>query len=312
MSVIIGIDLGGTQLRVAAFLPDSITPIQVLKTPTRSKDRNLLERLMATIDSIWPDEPVAAICAACPGPVDSERGILLVAPNIPGWVNFPLSERLSQKYHVPIFLENDANLAAVGEWYYGAGRGHHHLIYLTISTGIGGGVIINDQLLTGARGLAAEIGHLSILPDGPLCSCGKRGHLEAIASGTAIARYVSEQIAAGRSSSLSHASHITAKTVAAAARNGDELALEAFQRAGNALGQGIADLLHIFNPSILVFGGGVSQSGDLLFAPIRHTLEELIMSRGYLENLTITKSQLGDEAGLLGTLAQARLKLGLA
>jgi glucokinase len=213
---------------------------------------------------------------------------------------------------VPVFLENDANLAAVGEWYFGAGQGHHHLIYLTISTGIGGGVIINDQLLTGARGLGAEIGHLSILPDGPLCSCGKRGHLEAIASGTAIARYVSEQIAAGRSSSLSHESHITAKTVATAARNGDELALEAFQRAGNALGQGIADLLHIFNPSILVFGGGVSQSGDLLFAPMRRKLDELIMSQGYLENLTITKSPLGDDAGLLGTLAQARLKLGLA
>ncbi len=266
---------------------------------------------MNLINSVWPKEQVEAICAACPGPVDSQNGVILVMPNIPGWNNLPFSNLLTQKYHVPVFVGNDANLAALGEWRYGAGQGHNDLLYLTISTGIGGGVIANGQLLTGAHGLAAELGHITIHPNGPLCSCGRRGHLEAIASGTAIARYVSEQIAAGRPSRLAGAPRITARDVAMAARRGDELALEAFAQAGRALAQGVADFLHIFNPSILIFGGGVSQSGELLFAPMKQALGELVMNKEYLHNLTITTAKLGDDAGLLGALAQARLKLNL-
>lgn len=310
MSVIIAMDIGGTQLRVATFSGDSIIPVNVRRTSTRSKEGNVFERLTTALDSIWPAETVDAICAAIPGPVDPERGVILSAPNIPGWVNLPFAELLARKYHVPVFLENDANLAAVGEWRYGAGRGHNDLLYLTISTGIGGGIICGGRLLTGAHGLAAELGHLIVLPGGPVCSCGQRGHLEAIASGTAIARYVSEQIAAGRSSSLASDPRITARDVAAAARRGDQLALEAFANAGKYLGQGVVDFLHIFNPSILIFGGGVSQSGDLLFGPMKQAIEELVMDKQYLEDLTITTAQLGDDAGLLGALAQARIKLG--
>jgi glucokinase len=305
MSVVITIDIGGTQLRVATFSIGSTTPIKVKRTSTLNRNENVFDRLTAAIDAVWPSEQVAAISAACPGPLDPSTGIILSSPNIPGWDNLPLVDLLKKKYGVPTFVENDANLAAVGEWRYGAGQGHQDLLYMTISTGIGGGVISAGHLLTGCRGLAAELGHLTVQPGGPLCPCGQRGHLEAIASGPAIARYVSRRIAAGRHSSLAGDPHITAREVAAAARQGDALSLEAFTHAGTYLGRAVADFLHIFNPSILIFGGGVSQSGSLLFDPMKQTLAKSIMDPAYLENLEITTARLGDDAGLLGALAQA-------
>lgn len=309
MSVIITIDIGGTQLRVAVFSGGSTTPSKVQRMSTHSKDESVFDRLTAIIDALWPEEPVAAISVACPGPLDPSQGIVLSTPNIPGWINFPLVDLLVKKYHVPTFLDNDANLAAVGEWRYGAGQGHNDVLYLTISTGIGGGVICGGHLLTGRRGMAAELGHLTVLPDGPFCSCGQRGHLEAIASGPAIARYVTERIAAGRTSSLSGDPHITAREAAAAARQGDELCREAFTFAGKHLGHAVADYLHIFNPSILIFGGGVSQSGPLLFDPMKESLAEHVMDAAYLDDLQIATAKLGDDAGLLGALAQAQIKL---
>lgn len=309
MSTIIAMDIGGTQLRVAAFSKDSTSPLQVERTPTRREGQNVLDRLTAMIEAVWPAEPVAAICAACPGPLDPARGIIFSTPNIPGWKNFPFAELLARKYHVPVFLENDANLAAVGEWRYGAGQGHNDVLYITISTGIGGGVISGGRLLTSERGMTAELGHLTVLPNGPVCSCGRRGHLEAIASGPAIARYVSEKIASGRASTLAGDPHITAREVAAAARQGDELSIEAFNYAGEFLGQAVADCLQIFNPSALIFGGGVSQSGALLLDPMKRSLPKHVMDEAYLTDLKITTAKLGDDAGLLGALAHAKLKI---
>jgi glucokinase len=309
MSAIITIDIGGTQLRVASFSGGSTTPLKVQRISTQDKDESVFDRLTATIDALWPDEPVSAISAACPGPLDPSLGIIFSTPNIPGWINFPLVDLLKKKYNVPTFLDNDANLAAVGEWRHGAGQGHNDILYLTISTGIGGGVICGGHLLTGCRGMAAELGHLTVLPDGPLCSCGQYGHLEAIASGPAIARYVSERVRAGRTSYFSSDSLITAREVASAARQGDQLSLEAFSYAGKYLGRAVADFLHIFNPSIIIFGGGVSQSGALLFDPMKQAMVEHVMEPAYLVDLQIATAKLGDDAGLLGALAQAILKL---
>ena len=162
----------------------------------------VFDRLTALIDSVWPDEPVDILCAAVPGPLNPYTGIIIETPNIPAWKNYPLAELLSKKYNVPAYIGNDANLAVLGEWLYGAGKGHHDIVYLTISTGIGGGVICGDKLIEGFRGMATELGHITVIPDGPVCSCGVHGHLEAVASGPAIAKYVCEQIAAGRKSSL--------------------------------------------------------------------------------------------------------------
>jgi glucokinase len=308
MSAIIAIDIGGTQMRVAVYPHDSTVPISVQRLPSRGMDAGVFERLTALIDSVWPDEPVDIICAAVPGPLNPYTGIIIETPNIPSWTNYPLADLLSKKYNVPTFIGNDANLAVLGEWLYGAGQGHHDIVYITISTGIGGGVICGDNLIEGFRGMATELGHITVLPDGPVCSCGVKGHLEAVASGTAIAKYVSEQIAAGRKSILVKGS-LTARQVSEAARQGDELAKEAFVRAGEFIGQATADFLAMFNPSILILGGGVTLSGALLLDPLKDSMRRHVMDPSYLDGLVVTTAKLGDDAGLLGSLAQAHIKL---
>jgi glucokinase len=243
---------------------------------------------------------------AAPGFVNSDLGIVYDSPNIQGWVDLNLRDLLEDEFKVPVMVANDANLAAMGEWRFGAGQGHHHLLYLTISTGIGGGVIQNDQLLLGTRGLAGEFGHVTVLPDGPLCGCGQRGHLEAISSGTAISRFVSEQLAQGVPSMLLPGPHPTAREISLAAQQGDSLARAALTRAGTFLGYALADFLHLFNPSIVIFGGGVSRSGPLLLDPVRAALPQRIMSAEYTRNLILTTAALGDDAGLVGALALAQ------
>lgn len=188
--------------------------------------------------------------------------------------------------------------------------GHHNVLYLTISTGIGGGVIIEDRLLQGHHGLAAELGHLIVDPNGPLCSCGFQGHLEAFSSGPAIVKYVLGEIESGSKSSLKREGEISARDVAEAAHQGDALAIKAYERAGEYLGIGVASLLHAFDPSIVIFGGGVSQVGNLLFDSFHKSLKERVFHPRYLEDLVITNAKLGDDAGLLGARALAEMKIG--
>jgi glucokinase len=253
---------------------------------------------------------VKAIGIASPGPLDPHTGTILATPNITEWQNFPLAPKLSQHFNVPVHLDNDANLAALAEWQFGAGKGHQNLVYLTISTGIGGGVITHGCLLQGFHGMGAELGHMIIDPDGPLCGCGKRGHIESFSSGPSITRYFNEQLAAGHSSTIQSNSNISTAQIADAARTGDALAISAFGRAGHYLGIAVANYLAIFDPSILIFGGGVSQVGDLLFKPFEESLRKHTFHPHYLDQLVITKAALGDDAGLLGALALARMKSG--
>lgn len=307
MSNYIAIDIGGTQMRVAVYAAEGTTPLQQKRISTQGMGETPLDRLENLIASIWPAQgEVAAIGIAVPGPTDQRKGILYEAPNIPGWVNLPLRQILEDRFHVPVALGNDANLAALGEWEFGAGQGHHDLVYLTVSTGIGGGVICDDELLLGARGLATELGHITILPDGPICGCGQRGHLEALASGTAIAKYVASELALGTPSSLSNHSKPSAREISAAAQQGDALARAALARAGHYLGLGVANFLQIFNPTLIIFGGGVSNSLPLFIDPMREAMEKAVMSPEYLRDLSIKTAALGDEAGLMGAYALAR------
>ncbi len=310
MSIRIAVDLGGTHIRAAAFRREETRPLKHQKTKTRSGDESIFERLVHLIEEVIPEnETLEAIGIAAPGPLDPRTGIIIETPNIQEWKNFPIAEKLTSHFGCPVYLGNDANLAALGEWRYGAGQGHDHLIYLTISTGVGGGVISDGHLLEGRQGLGAELGHVTVVAGGEICSCGKRGHLEAYASGTAIAKYVEEQLKDEKTgSSLRSSAKRTAETIAAAARGGDELALSAFDRAGKYLGIGVASFLHIFNPSIVILGGGVSQSEDLLFPPFLASLERHIFNPAYFENLVITPAALGDDAGLLGALALVEMK----
>jgi glucokinase len=302
----IAIDIGGTQIRAACYPQNSTIPAKVEKIATHGPTGSALERLISAIRQVWPqDGEVAAIAAAAPGPLDPYQGIIIETPNIPGWEGLPLRQHLQDTFHVPVALGNDANMAAMGEWKFGAGQGHHNVVYITVSTGIGGGVILDDRLVLGHRGMAAELGHIVILPDGPICSCGHRGHLEALASGPALARWAKEQIASGTPSSLPSDRVLTGKDVSLAAQAGDALAIAALARAGQFLGWAIADFLAIFNPSIVIIGGGVSQSGDLLFKPLRAAVQENAMNQDYTAGLSIVSAALGDDVGLMGALALA-------
>ena len=206
MSQIVAVDLGGTNIRVAYFPKPEPPPSTQNKTPTLAHEGPdaVIERLSQAIEEQLPeDRPDISIGIGAPGPLDPKHGIVLKAVNLPGWEMIPLRSILEVRFVCPVFLGNDANLAALGEWRFGAGQGTSDLIYLTISTGIGGGVIVDSNLLVGSFGLGAELGHMTVEPNGPLCSCGKYGHLEAVASGPAIAKRAMARIEAGEPSSLS-------------------------------------------------------------------------------------------------------------
>lgn len=308
MSNTIAVDIGGTHIRVAVYEPDSITPIAHERTRSLATEPGVYNRLEQAIEALWPKEKVKAIGIASPGPLDPHTGTILATPNIPEWKNFPVAPRLSEHFGVPVYLDNDANMAGLAEWQYGSGKGHDNLVYLTISTGIGGGVITSGCLLQGFHGMGAELGHMMIDPNGPPCGCGKWGHVESFCSGPSIARYVKAQIHAGQTSTLQAQPNLSAAQIAEAARAGDALAISAFARAGHYLGIAVANYLAIFDPSILIFGGGVSQVGELLFKPFEESLRKHTFHPHYLDNLVITKAALGDDAGLLGALALARMK----
>jgi len=309
MSLTIAIDIGGTHIRAAAYDPDgSVEPVAHTRAKSLAHMPGVFDRLVSAVETVWQNGQVSAIGIASPGPLDPYSGVILDTPNIPQWKNFPLAPKLSERFGVPVYLDNDANMAGLGEWQFGAGNGHSDLVYITISTGIGGGVISNNRLLQGYRGMGAELGHMLIDPDGPLCGCGQPGHVESFSSGPAIVRYVTEQLAAGQKTSLHVNPGLTPAQIADAAMTGDALAVSAFERAGHYLGIAVANYLAIFDPSILIFGGGVSQVGDLLFKPFEESLRRYVFHPHYLDNLTITKAALGDDAGLLGAFALARMK----
>lgn len=307
MNYIIAVDIGGTQIRAALFPHEGLTPLKVSRIATQDEHTSPLQRLQSLIASIWPEDgSVTVISVAAPGPIDPYQGLIVAAPNVAGWRDFPLRQHLEDRFKTPVVLGNDANLAALGEWMFGAGQGHHYLLYLTISTGIGSGIIIDDRLLVGSRGFAAELGHVTVLPQGPLCGCGQYGHLEAVASGPAMSRWVQDQIAQGAPTALPKDQPITAKMISQAATQNDDLSIRALGRAGTFIGQALADFLHIFNPSLVIFGGGVSFSGAYLFDPIHAALRKHVLSDHYLDGLTFANAALGDNTGLMGALALGR------
>jgi len=215
---------------------------------------------------------------------------------------------VQQKFGLPVFVGNDANVAALGEQRFGAGKGIPDLLYVTVSTGIGGGIVSGGQLLTGWRGFAAEIGHQVLVDDGPKCGCGQHGYLEALGSGPAIALYAIEAIKSGRESQAvdlaGSVEAITSAHLARAAGQGDELALEAFQRAGRYIGIGLANLIHILEPQLILLGGGVTKAGDLLLDPIRQTVKQRVMSPIF-QNVKIELAVLGQDVGLYGAATLA-------
>jgi len=313
---VVGVDFGGTHLR-AALIDREGTILKRIKCKTMAHlgadvvfDR-IAEAVRDTADGLKEGDSLVGVGVIAPGPLDPFKGIVFYAPNLK-WKNVPLVDELEARLGYPVFAGNDANLAALAEHRYGAGKGLTDLIYITVSTGIGGGVIINNEMLLGSNGQAAEVGHMQIMPEGPLCGCGQRGCVESVASGTNIGRIANERLRNGVESVLgSHEGEITAKEVVQAAQQGDRLALELLNQAGSYIGLALTNLVHIFNPQRFVFGGGVSNAGDLLFEPIRHALKRRTIP-SYHGTFDIVPTELGDNVGLLGAaaLAFARVDAG--
>jgi len=317
---LIAVDLGGTQIRTALCDPQG----QILRRiarPTLAAEGpeaviGHLEEAIAAAMTGTPADQIAGIGIGAPGPLNPVSGIILEAPNLPGWRNVPLRNIISSRFELPTFLGNDANLAALAEYTFGAGRGRADMIYLTISTGVGSGIIADGKLLVGAYGLGAEAGHIIVDPGGPQCGCGHFGCLEAFASGTAIARYVQNRIKAGKKTRITKMigddlNKVDARVVSEAARLGDKLAIQAFQRAGKYLGIGIASLLRLFNPTTIVLGGSVTKAGALLLDPMWAAIKEYAPAI-YWEGLAIVQAALGDDVGLLGAVALAAGQLRIA
>ncbi len=309
---IVAADLGGTQIRAALCQEDG-TLIKRVNNLTRAAEglEAVLNRLIETIRAVLPDriEEIEAAGVAVPGPLDPQIGEVIFANNLPGWTNIPLKDTLQEEFGLPVHVGNDANVAALAEQRFGAGKGVRDLVYITVSTGIGGGIIVDDKLLLGSRGLAAEIGYQIVLPDGPGWTSSNRGCLEDISSGPGIAAYVVEQITAGEPSILTamvngDLTRITARTINDAAQAGDELSKRALHRAGFYLGLGIVNLMHILNPAMFILGGSVAlHSGDLFWEPMRRAIRERAVSPLYWEHTPIVPAALGDDVGLLGALA---------
>jgi glucokinase len=274
----------------------------------------VLERIVGSLEEALAKAglrqgDLAAVGICSPGPCDIDAGVLSSAPNLPGWRDVPICKYVEERLGAPTRLENDANAAAVGEHAYGAGRGCRHLIYMTVSTGIGGGLVIDGSLYRGATGVAGELGHMTIEPDGPVCGCGNRGCLEALASGTAIAARGEELVAQGGSALLAKLAQeqgeVTAKIVSRAADRGDIACQDIIQRAGYYLGIGFASYLNIFNPQRLIIGGGLTKMGDLLLAPARAEMEARVMPEA-LKAVQVKPAELGDYAGVMGMVALLR------
>jgi glucokinase len=247
---------------------------------------------------------VERIGIACAGPVDREAGLVLNPPNLPGWTRVALVEHLEKELGRPAVLENDANAAALGEFRYGAGREAQSLVYLTVSTGIGGGIILGGRIWHGLKDGAGEVGHMTLAPDGPLCGCGNRGCLEAVSSGTAIARRAREALRTGRQSRLGEIQGCTAADVARCAREGDSLAREVWEEAIGYLALGVANLITVLAPERVVIGGGVSEAGELLFDLLRWEVRRRVRLVA-VESVPILPAALGRDVGILGAAAVA-------
>jgi glucokinase len=322
MAAVLALDFGGTKLAAGVLDADSRRWLATgrCQAPSAEGARAVAARMLALADATWADAQAVASAQAAgseqapqavgisfDGPVDMARGCPQTCHHVAGWEDYPLAEEVGAHYGLPVALDNDANAAALAEWRYGAGRGCDDLLYLTVSTGVGGGLVLGGRLYRGQQGLAGEIGHMGLDPDGPLCPCGRRGCLEALAAGPAIVRNLQEVLAASAASSaLRGQGDLTARDVAQAAAAGDALAGEALRRAAQALGLGIGNALNLLNLERVILGGGVTSAGDFYLAWVRAAARARAVEGVAVD---VRLAGLGDEAPLWGAAALAQTLL---
>ncbi|MCD6568322.1 MAG: ROK family protein [Dehalococcoidia bacterium] len=311
--LVLGIDLGGTKIATAlATDRGGILSRRQVPTPVSAGPEGVIEKILVTVEETLRQGKTGArqllgIGIAAAGVIDAAKGMVVFSPNLPGWYEVPLGNIVQDHFGIPVCMGNDANLAALGEWSFGLDKKVSNLLYITVSTGIGGGIIANGRLYTGARGAAGEVGHMTVDIGGRRCNCGNTGCWETLASGTALAREAVRQVAQGRRTSMlglvgGDASRIDARVISRAAGEGDELARELISQVGFYLGVGLVSLVNIFDPELILIGGGVSRIGDLLFQPAVQVVKERTSRMGAAA-VAIKPALLGDDSCVLGAVA---------
>jgi glucokinase len=304
--VIVGVDLGGTNIKAGLVSQDGKV---LYRTKIATEGKQGPEKVADRIAKVALDcaghatggkKNVLGVGIGSPGPLDMKNGVVVVAPNLPGWVNIPLRSMIEKRTGLPCTLENDANAAGLAEQWVGAGKGSDSVVIFTLGTGIGGGIVLNGKVWHGFSDVAGEIGHMSIHPDSPDCNCGSKGCIEAYASATAMVRRMRETIAKGVKTSLAEKKDsLTSKDIYEAALAGDEAACENMRMTGFYLGVAIVNILHVLNPEVVVMSGGVAAAGDLLMKPIKEVVETRAME-ACRKGVKICWAVLGDDAGVIG------------
>jgi glucokinase len=305
---VLALDIGGTKLAVAVVTGDGTTHGWQL-APTRREEgpeavvKRLFELGHAAVAAAGLG-PVAAVGISCGGPLDAAAGVLECPPHLPGWLDVPIGRLASEAFDRPAYLENDATAGARAEHLFGAGTGVSTMVYLTISTGIGGGAVIDGRLHHGSAGNGGEFGHVMVHRGGRLCSCGRLGCVEAYASGSSIAARAQEALADAPHSALAALATVTAADVSRLAAEGDELARRLWDETTDALGSAITDLVNVFEPDLVVLGGGVTRSGSMLLEPVRTQVRREAMGPA-ARTARVELARLGDAVCVVGAGAVA-------
>lgn len=310
--ILLALDFGGTKLS-AATLNDGESTWRDLRRTFSPPDADAAYDVRTVVQmarDLLQSQTPAAIGVSFGGPVDFERGVVRLSHHVPGWEDTPLAQELNQMFNAPVAVDNDANVAALGEQRFGAGRGVQHLLYVTVSTGVGGGWILNGRPWRGAEGMAGEIGHTVVDPRGPRCLCGSRGCVERLASGPYMAQDARQRIeedasqgAVLRRLSGGDLKKITGELLSEAAAEGDALAQALIDRSGWALGTGVGNAANLVNPQRVVLGGGVTKAGELWWQRVRETVASVTLPE---VNVEIVPAELGDDAPLWGAVALAQ------
>jgi glucokinase len=318
--IFIGVDLGGTNIEAAAVQNGKVLASKKKKTRPEKGVDSVIGRIEKTVRRVFKKMDATAsdfegLCIGAPGAVDLATGIVRAAPNL-DWTDVPLGEELRERLGLPVFVDNDVNVGLLGEYVYGAGRGALHMVGIWVGTGIGGGIIVNGQLVNGWRGAAGEIGHMVVHPHGRRCGCGREGCVEAYASKTAMMAMIEEEIQSGGKSAVPDImakkgkKRLTSSVVEAVLEAGDEPMMEAVETAQFYLGLLTANLVNVLDPQVIVFGGGlVERLGQAFVAPVARTAAQYYLQQKNAERIRIVPSVLGDDAGPVGAAVIASRRL---
>ena len=309
---LVGVDLGGTNIRAALALSPTTPGEHVSQaTPAEDGPDAVLDAIADAVTKAAAGKSLDGVAIGIPGPLDPESGIVFAAPHLKGWTNIDAAAKLQQRVGAPVAIHNDASLACYAEWVAGAGQGAQQMVFITASTGVGGGLIVNGQLISGFAGTAGEVGHIALNADAPACGQNHQGCLEGTASGTALANRAREAIARGEETTLRalKPGDINAVTIENAANAGDILSLKLWHHAGRTLGRAIGGLINLLSPEIVVIGGGMINAGELLFAPLRLGVTEMAFEVP-AQRCRIVEAGLGTDAGLVGAVAWAARSFG--